>query len=202
MLIDMSTTNYGAYPTAPTPPANQDNAQPYASWGKRVLSYLIDCVVPTVFLTVAMFAFLGSAVTAQEGSISDAEIEALTQKAIEDAANGGTPNIELPAAEPADLGFPMLALVLYFLAFAIIFYNSVYLQGRTGQSWGRKATRTKLVNVETGKPVGVLVSLLRQIAHIADGAIFYIGYLWPLWDAKRQTFADKIVGSVVVEVDQ
>ena len=26
----------------------------------------------------------------------------------------------------------------------------------------------------------------------------YFGWLFPLWDAKRQTFADKIIGTVVV----
>ncbi len=27
-------------------------------------------------------------------------------------------------------------------------------------------------------------------------ASLYIGYLWPLWDAKRQTFADNVCGTV------
>jgi uncharacterized RDD family membrane protein YckC len=33
---------------------------------------------------------------------------------------------------------------------------------------------------------------------VLDG-FCYVGYLWPLWDDKRQTFADKILGTVVVE---
>lgn len=28
----------------------------------------------------------------------------------------------------------------------------------------------------------------------------YLGYLWPAWDAKKQTFTDKIVSSVVIKV--
>jgi hypothetical protein len=39
----------------------------------------------------------------------------------------------------------------------------------------------------------------RQICH---GLKFGIGYLWPLWDGKRQTFADKIVGTVVIRPAQ
>jgi uncharacterized RDD family membrane protein YckC len=31
-----------------------------------------------------------------------------------------------------------------------------------------------------------------------DGIICYIGWLFPLWDAKKQTLADKIMGTVVV----
>jgi len=34
--------------------------------------------------------------------------------------------------------------------------------------------------------------------HIVDGLSLFIGYLWPLWDKKRQTFADKIMSTVVV----
>ncbi len=38
----------------------------------------------------------------------------------------------------------------------------------------------------------------RQLAHVIDAAICYIGYLFPLWDAKRQTIADKIMTTVCV----
>lgn len=76
-------------------------------------------------------------------------------------------------------------------------WNSGYLQGTTGRSLGRRVARTKLVTIETGQPVGFGRAVVRQICH---GLEFGIGYLWPLWDGKRQTFADKIVGAVVVRV--
>ena len=41
------------------------------------------------------------------------------------------------------------------------------------------------------------MSFVRQLLHIVD-SICYIGYLWPLWDRKRQTFADKILKTVVL----
>ncbi|MDQ1423726.1 MAG: hypothetical protein QOD72_1224, partial [Acidimicrobiaceae bacterium] len=34
-------------------------------------------------------------------------------------------------------------------------------------------------------------------AHVADSIICGIGYLFPLWDVKRQTLADKIMKTVV-----
>jgi hypothetical protein len=77
-------------------------------------------------------------------------------------------------------------------------WNSGYLQGTTGRSVGRWVARTKLVMIGNGQPVGFGRSLTRQICH---GLEFGIGYLWPLWDGKRQTFADKIVGTVVIRVD-
>jgi len=56
----------------------------------------------------------------------------------------------------------------------------------------------KLVGAQTGAPIGVGLSLVRAIAHIIDGIPCYVGYLWPLWDAKRQTFADKLLNTYVV----
>jgi Protein of unknown function (DUF2752) len=38
----------------------------------------------------------------------------------------------------------------------------------------------------------------RDICHVLDSLACYIGWLFPLWDAKRQTFADKIVSTVVI----
>jgi uncharacterized RDD family membrane protein YckC len=77
-------------------------------------------------------------------------------------------------------------------------WNSGYLQGTTGRSLGRRLARTKLVTIETGQPLGFGRALRRQLCH---GLEFGIGYLWPLWDSQRQTFADKIVGAVVIRTD-
>ncbi|BAK35151.1 hypothetical protein MLP_21370 [Microlunatus phosphovorus NM-1] len=35
--------------------------------------------------------------------------------------------------------------------------------------------------------IGPLNAFLRDLLHILDGAV-YIGYLWPLWHPRRQTF--------------
>ncbi len=43
------------------------------------------------------------------------------------------------------------------------------------------------------------MSFVRAILHILDALPCLIGYLWPLWDSKRQTFADKIMGTVVID---
>ncbi|MGH3766875.1 MAG: RDD family protein [Pseudonocardiaceae bacterium] len=90
------------------------------------------------------------------------------------------------------------------LTFAVVGYlgllgfglwNSGYLQGSTGRSLGRRVAGTRLVMLETGRPAGFRRAVIRQICHLLE---FGIGYLWPLWDGQRQTFADKIVRTVVV----
>ena len=53
-------------------------------------------------------------------------------------------------------------------------------------------------SARTGQPIGALMTFARQLVHLLDALACYIGYLWPLWDAKRQTFADKIMSTVVI----
>jgi uncharacterized RDD family membrane protein YckC len=92
----------------------------------------------------------------------------------------------------------VLATVAYLGLLGFVIWNSGYLQGTTGRSLGRRVARTKLVTIETSQPAGFGRTVARQICH---GLELGIGYLWPLWDGKRQTFADKIVGTVVIRVD-
>ncbi len=77
-------------------------------------------------------------------------------------------------------------------------YNRWYQGGTTGQSLGKKVLKLRLVSEETGQPIGMLMAFVRDICHIIDSIICFIGYLFPLWDAKRQTIADKIVKTVVI----
>jgi uncharacterized RDD family membrane protein YckC len=92
-----------------------------------------------------------------------------------------------------------LGAILYLVVLGWAIYNKV-LEGQTGQSTGKKVAGTKLVLAATGQPVGVGLAIGRYFLHIIDGLPCYLGFLWPLWDAKRQTFADKILNTYVVKV--
>jgi uncharacterized RDD family membrane protein YckC len=92
----------------------------------------------------------------------------------------------------------LLTFVLWAAEAAFIVWNSGYQAGTTGYSLGRKIAKTKLVSEATGQPLGAGTGILRLFAHIVDSVICYVGWLFPLWDSKRQTIADKIVKSVVV----
>ena len=74
-----------------------------------------------------------------------------------------------------------------------------YKSGTTGITLGRSIAKTKLISEQTGGPIGVGNGILRQLAHIIDSIICYIGWLFPLWDSKRQTLADKIMKTVVID---
>jgi RDD family len=54
---------------------------------------------------------------------------------------------------------------------------------------------------KTWQPIGFWLSLVRQLVHWVDQMACYIGFLWPLWDHKRQTFADMITSTVCVPLN-
>jgi uncharacterized RDD family membrane protein YckC len=71
-------------------------------------------------------------------------------------------------------------------------------QGRTGSSIGKSVLGLRVVDVDSVEPIGFWRSVLRQLAHAVDVLSLGVGYLWPLWDPKGQTFADKLVSSICV----
>jgi uncharacterized RDD family membrane protein YckC len=95
----------------------------------------------------------------------------------------------------------ILDFVVYLAFLAYVIYNRWILGGQ-GQSIGKKVLGMTLLSEETGQPIGTLNAFLRDICHIIDSIICYVGYLFPLWDPKRQTIADKIMKTVVVPVSQ
>ena len=76
----------------------------------------------------------------------------------------------------------------------------LYLEGTTGQTPGKRVLGIKLIREADGQVMGFWWAVLRSICHILDSLPCYLGYLWPLWDDKRQTFADKIMKTIVVKV--
>ncbi len=79
-------------------------------------------------------------------------------------------------------------------------YNR-WILGGAGQTFGKQKMNIKLISEQTGQPIGTGQAFLRDVCHILD-SFFYIGFLFPLWDDKRQTFADKILNTVVVPANQ
>jgi uncharacterized RDD family membrane protein YckC len=71
-----------------------------------------------------------------------------------------------------------------------------------GQSLGKKAVSIKLVRAGDGQPPGFLIALGRGLLHVLDALPLCLGFIAPAWDDKRQTFADKIVATVVVKATQ
>ncbi len=151
----------------------------YCPWGRRVLGSVID-FAPSIL--GAILYFVGYLIT--------------TIRLSTGAFDGG----DVPT--PTDFFSPLtiVGLVLILAALPWNLYNRWIVGGKTGQSLGKRVTGSRLLSEQTGAPVGAGMAFLRDLVHALDGAAYYVGYLWPLWDEKRQTFADKLMQTVVLPV--
>jgi uncharacterized RDD family membrane protein YckC len=98
-------------------------------------------------------------------------------------------------------GIGILIGIIGYLAIVIFgIWNVVFRQGTTGQTLGKSQLGIKLIREIDGQVLGPGMCFVRQLVHAVDGFVCDLGYLWPLWDAKRQTFADKICSTIVIKV--
>ena len=92
----------------------------------------------------------------------------------------------------------LVAIVGYLALAAYGFYLSY--QTGAAQTLGKRVMGVKIVKTETLQPIGGGMGIVRGIVHFVDSIICYIGWLFPLWDSMRQTLADKIIGTVALQV--
>ena len=141
--------------TSPPPRPNRaDPSQPryagapFASWGRRVVGWLIDA--------------LGLAVIAWVIGLIGAGI--------------------------------VLRVVIVVIGLLVL----GWMNGASGRTPGKRVMGTRVVRDADGQVLGGGLGVVRTVCHFLDTIACLLGWLWPLWDAKNQTFADKIVASVVL----
>jgi uncharacterized RDD family membrane protein YckC len=164
-------TGYGGqapYPVGYAMPLRTD----YASWGKRVGAMLIDQIPSYVGMIIFIVGYVFWIVSIVQSSGATVDL------------TGGA--------------IPMMIGTLVMLAGMVwTVYNRWIVAGRTGQSLGKRVTRIRLIGEPSEAPIGPMNAFVRDLVHVLDG-MAYVGYLWPLWDEKKQTFADKIMRTIVV----
>ncbi len=173
----------GYAPPPPGPAIRGLPQQAYTSWLTRVGAYLIDTLPFAVIIGVGWLVL--------QNSVDSACLTDITQYDVDQICSIGYSTVGLTVM----WGAMVLGLVY-------LVWNYGYRQGTTGSSIGKSVLKFKVVSENTGLPVGFGLSVLRQIAHVVDGIPFYIGYLFPLWTAKRQTLADKIMATVCLPLEQ
>lgn len=171
------------------PLANGDDAPPphaYAFWGRRVLASLVDAlaVLPLIGMSVATTSTVQTTYEYFATKIGDQPVS-ITR------SSGATTT--------SAAFWPLLIITLVVAVATLVFeiWNLIVRQGRTGSSLGKQLLGIMVISEMTGTPIGAGRTLARQLTHILDG-LCLVGYLWPLWDPKRQTFADKVANTIVV----
>jgi Mce-associated membrane protein len=78
----------------------------------------------------------------------------------------------------------------------LIAVNRTMLPTITGWSLGRAVCAVTVIRNDGGT-VGPWRLLLRDLAHLLDTLSVLLGWLWPLWDSRRRTFADMLLHTEV-----
>jgi uncharacterized RDD family membrane protein YckC len=75
-----------------------------------------------------------------------------------------------------------------------------HFHGTTGQTPGNAAVGIRVVDVRDrpGQPIGYGRAFLRWLVSLLSALILLVGFLWMLWDPRRQTWHDKAAGSLPV----
>ncbi|MFB7662438.1 RDD family protein [Kitasatospora sp. NPDC056138] len=149
----------------------------YAGWGSRVVARIIDMVVIGIIPGIILFMIRGK--TTVDCSAIGQGGHCVT------STTGGVS--------------PALYNVLSGAVSIIIWAVLALMKSSMGQSLGQKAVNIRMVNEATGQPLSFGAAFAREALHLLDTFSCCVGYLWPLWDAKKQTFSDKIMSTVVVK---
>lgn len=87
-----------------------------------------------------------------------------------------------------------------FLQFMIGVSYYVFYQAHEGQTIGKKILKIKVVNELNQTPMVFTFFLREVVGKTISGLTLGVGYLWMLWDGKKQTLHDKIANTYVVKV--
>jgi uncharacterized RDD family membrane protein YckC len=68
----------------------------------------------------------------------------------------------------------------------------------SGQTVGKRMMGIRVYDLRQGGPIGTGRAIGRYFARIISTIPCLLGYFWMLWDSEKQTWHDKLVGSVVV----
>jgi uncharacterized RDD family membrane protein YckC len=142
------TTPPPPHPVVAGPTPGRYAGAPFASWGRRVLGYLIDIVILVVVIEIVRLVGGGLIVQA----------------------------------------------VVYFAGLALL----GWMNGASGRTPGKRVVGIRVVRDADGRVLGGGLGLVRALCHFLDTVACFLGWLWPLWDSKSQTFADKILATVVI----
>lgn len=145
----------------------------YASFGRRFVASLLDGVIVGVvggIIGLVMGIIVGLILVATGSSSKDLTTSILG--GVVQIVNGG------------------LTLGYY-----------IYFTGKNGQTLGKKALGIKVIKKDSMQVPGYMSAFLREVVgKFLSAIVFGLGYLWMLWDKDKQTWHDKIAGTIVIKI--
>lgn len=144
-----------------------------ATIGKRWLAIVIDGFIVAILTVLLLFA--GGALAPLDAAMASADAAVLSDAFANFQSNTLTVNLLVSAV-----------------------YNVALMVAFNGQTLGKMMLRLRVVKKKGGR-ITILDALLRNVFGYMISQIFLLGYLWALFDAEKQTWHDKMAGTVVVE---
>ncbi len=91
-------------------------------------------------------------------------------------------------------------LTLHLLGILFNYAYAVYFIGSRGQTLGKMIMGIKVIDLKNRQHPTYLQAIVREpIGKFISGLFLGLGFLWMLWDSKKQTWHDKLANTVVIE---
>jgi len=109
--------------------------------------------------------------------------------AIIDAIFRVNPSNPSSGAYGAALGINLVISLAYF----------TYMWTYQGATLGQRIFKLRVVDANTGQPITLGKAVLRWIGLIISFFVCFIGVIWVAFDSRKQGWADKIAGTLVLQ---
>ncbi len=158
-------------PAPPPPPAMQRVG--LASVGRRWLAIIIDGLIVAVM--TLLLAGVGGAFTTLEAALLSDDATMISTAVSQFQNDVVTMNLLVSA--------------VYNVAFMTLF---------NGQTLGKIMLKLRVIK-KNGQRIGILDAIIRNVFGYTISGMFLLGYLWAIFDREKQTWHDKLAGTVVVD---
>ncbi|HEV8298362.1 MAG TPA: RDD family protein [Acidimicrobiales bacterium] len=172
--------------------AYQIPADPTAVMGRRIVAWLIDLVIGTVFAFVLFFALADHAETSSSRQASDSCD--LVREFGDDPTFCLNLNKDIYATQGGDSVGVILLVAGYWIA------NRMLLEGATGGSIGKHLVGLRVIKQDDGSIVGIGKAFIRGFVGIVDHiACFLVGLITALASKGHRRVGDMAASTLVVD---
>jgi len=163
---------------APTylPPQNYSGQTTYAGFWIRVVARLVDSLILGIPFSILFIVFATAA-----------------------GVFAGNTNSENQNGQSAvAVLFGGAFVLVYLLALVVTFGYWIYFWGKTGETLGMRLLRLRIIDANTGTPIGYGRATIRLLMSFVNTWACYLGWIWVAFDPRKQGWHDKVANSVVV----
>jgi uncharacterized RDD family membrane protein YckC len=168
-----------AYPQASGYPATAGFApqRAYGGFWIRLVARLLDGLIlgiPIAIVFGILFAILGGVASTTASSDQNTQTAAI-------------------------LGLGGIFIVFYIVVLVVVIGYYIYFWGTSGSTFGMRILKLRVVDADTGGPIGIGRAVVRYLMSIVNSIACYIGWIWVAFDARKQGWHDKVANSVVIQ---